>query len=240
MAKQKYVYDFKKKQWFFKIVKIILSIFLRKPKEIVNENNEPIEEHALFLPPHHGKWGPMWFNVHSPFKLAIVGAHQMLGSYKDRFHYLRDVLYIQKNHKGKFSSTIKAAIEAIFSKMIYKGMHLIPSYEDIRFYNTINLAVKNIENGFRTIIFSENSEDGYFDVLTKLHPGFILIAQKYNSTHEKELPIYPIYFHHKKRKIVYGKKEYLSELLSKGYKKEDLTQYFLDKINGLHDKYFVD
>lgn len=162
----------------------------------------------------------------------------MLGSYKDRYHYLRDVLYIQKNHKGKFSSTIKAAFEAIFSKRFYMGMHIVPSYEDMRFYNTINLANKNIDNGFRCIIFAEDSDSGYFDVLTALHPGFVLIVQKYNSNHEKELPIYPMYYSRKMRKIAYGKREYLSDLYKQGLKKEDLTKYFLEKINNLHDKYF--
>ena len=50
----------------------------------------------------------MVYEFSFPIKHATWGAYQMLGSYKMRFKYLRDVLYMQKNGLKKGKATFKA------------------------------------------------------------------------------------------------------------------------------------
>ncbi|MCR5332865.1 MAG: hypothetical protein K6E11_02460 [Bacilli bacterium] len=232
--KEKYVYP-KKPQPIFGFVKFILRLFIHKPK-IINLNDEYPSE-ALIIAPHRGKWGPMFMHIHAPIRHGFIGAYQMLGTYKERFHYLRDVLYMQKLHRKKFPSTLKAAFEAIFSKGIYRGMHLIPSYDDIRFINTINLVGKNLKIGLPIVVFPEDSNKGYDDELRRLNPGFVKIVETYNRRNNCDLPIYPMYQHLKKKIIVIDKPFYLSEL--KGKSNEEICEYSLKRINKLYHEYIA-
>lgn len=231
--KEQYVYS-KKAEPIFGFVKLILRLFIHKPR-VINLNDEFPSE-GLIIAPHRGKWGPLFMSTHSPFRHAFIGAYPMLGSYKERFRYLRDVLYIQKLHKKKFPSTLKAGFEAIFSKGFYKGMHLIPSYDDVRFINTISYVSKNLKIGVPVIVFPEDSSNGYDDELRKLHPGFITIVETYNRRNNTDLPIYPIYQHLKKKLIVIDKPFFLSQM--KGKTKEEICEYSHKRINKLYHEYF--
>ena len=231
--KEQYIYP-ARKQPVFGFVKAVLKIFIHKPK-IINLNDKYPTD-GLIIAPHRGKWGPLFMSIHWPTRHGFIGAYPMLGTYKERFHYLRDVLYMQKNHKKKFPSTIKASFEAIFSKGIYKGMHLIPSYNDVRFITTINLVQKNLELGMPITVFPEDSDNGYDDELRRLHPGFITIVETINRRTKKDIPIYPVYQHLKKKLIVIDKPFYLSEL--QGKTKEEICKYSLERINKLYHEYF--
>ena len=229
MKKKNYVYT-NKKQPIFAIVKTILKIFLHKPK-IINHNEE-LPSDALIVAPHMGKWGPFYLSSHFPCKIAVIGAHPMLGSYKERWKYLRNVLYMQKQHRGKVFSTIKATFEAVFSKGMYKGMHVIPSYEDMRLLHTIHDTAKTMDNGLPVIIFPENSNLGYQRVLTTLHEGYIIISKFVSKKREKETPIYPFYVNVKRRLLIIGKPYYLSDL--KGKDNSEINKYTCDRINELN------
>ena len=231
MKKEKSYVFTKKKQPFFKFFQFFFRISYKKPKTFIN-HNDFIPTDGLLVGPHMKKAGPYYLSMYYPKKCAIIGVSQMLGSYKERFHYLRDVYYMQKNHKGKFSSTIKAGFEAIFSIYVYKGMHLIPSYEDMRLMKTITYVSKTIENGLPVFIFPENSEDGYQLVMQNFHEGFITIAKFVGKKLKKDLPLYPYYLHPKRRILVIGKPFYLSQF--EGKSPSEIARYAEDKINELN------
>ena len=228
MKKNNYVYT-TRKQPLFAFVKFILRFFLHKPK-IINKNDSFPKE-GIIIAPHMGKWGPLYMSIYLP-KLAMVGAHPMLGNYKERFRYLRDVLYIQKMHKSKLWSTIKASFEAIFSLHFYKAMHIIPSYEDLRLMNTISYSQKTMENGLPIMIFPENSEHGYQLVMKEFHEGFITLTKFLNKRMKKDLPIYPLYENVKRKIIIIGKPFYLSEFKDKS--NEEILEFASNKINELN------
>ena len=118
MAKfKRYIYK-KQKQPIYGFFTNLMKIFFHKP-QFVNQN-DAFPEDGLLVGPHMGKWGPFYMSQYMPFKYAVIGAHPMLGNYKARWKYLRDVLYVQKAHKGKFVSSLKATFEAVFSKGMYK------------------------------------------------------------------------------------------------------------------------
>lgn len=192
MKKQKRYVFTTKKQPFFAVIKWIVKFFigLRKPKTFINQNDE-IPTDGLLVGPHMGKKGPYYISNFYPKKCAIIGASPMVGSYKERFRYLRDVYYMQKLHKSKFSSSLKAGFEAIFSIYIYKGMHLIPSYEDMRLMNTIKDASETMKNGLPVFIFPENSDKGYQMVMKEFHEGYITLAKFISKRLGREIPIYP-------------------------------------------------
>ena len=224
-----YVYT-KKRQPLYRFFTGFMSIFLHRPK-IIN-HNEKIPIDGMLVGPHMGKWGPFYLSQHFPTKIAVIGAHPMLGSYKERWKYLRNVLYIQKQHRGKVFSTIKATFEAAFSKFMYKGMHVIPSYEDMRLLHTVHDTAGTIDNCLPVIIFPEYSDLGYQRVLSQLHDGYIVINKFVSKKREKETPIYPFYVNVRRKILVIGKPYYLSEL--KGKTNSEINAYTCERINELN------
>ena len=116
----------KKRQPVFACFKGLLRIFIRKVR-VVTVGGEP-DEHCLYLANHANKMGPMIYNMFFRPYHVKWGASPMLGNYKERYRYLRDVLYIQKNGSGKAIASFRAFFEAFFSKYVYKGMKLLPTY----------------------------------------------------------------------------------------------------------------
>lgn len=108
----------KRKQPVFGIFKKIFGGIFRAKTESVIEN---LPDKAIIVSIHSAKNGPMAISMSYPKFHAMWGHHDMLGTYKERFKYLRNVLYIQKLHKNKLVATLKALYEAVFSIFIYKG-----------------------------------------------------------------------------------------------------------------------
>ena len=233
MKKQKRYVFTTKKQPFFMVIKLIVRLFigLRKPKVLINQN-EKWPTDGLIVGPHMAKKGPYYISNYYPKKCAIIGSSPMVGSYKERWHYLRDVYYMQKNKKSKFNSSLKATFEAFFSIYIYKGMHLIPSYEDMRLMNTIKDASDTMKNGLPIFIFPENSDNGYQMVMKEFHEGYITLAKFISKRLGREIPIYPYYVHVQRRVFVIGKPFYLSQL--EGKTNQEICQYTMEKINELN------
>ena len=228
-----------RKQPIFTPIKAILRLFYKKPKITINLAGD-IENEAIIVMNHSGKSGPMAFELHYPKFNVKWGAHEMLGGYRSRFRYLRDVYYIQKKGYNRFIATLLAGFEAVFSKMFYTGMKFIPTYQDMRFKGTIENSLKVLDSGYTITIFPENSDEGYKEVLTEFNPGFILLAESYKKTRGKDVPIYPVYYHLKKRKLVIGKPEYLQDVKETKSTRAEIAEHFLNRVNGLFFDYIKD
>ena len=233
--KKKFIYK-KRKQPFFKLIGLILRPFVKKPKRIINYNDS-MESKAIILSTHCGKNGPYCLSQYLPIKHATWGASEMVGKYRVRRKYLKEVLYMQKLHKKKFTSSIKATFEAFFNPFIYKGMSVIPTYQDLNFVSTIKYSIETLNNDYPIIIFPEDSSNGYFELLEKLLPGFIHLSEKYYKKNHIDLPIYPMYYHYKKKLIIIGKPLYIQELKSKNMTNDEICELFKKEINNLYLNY---
>jgi hypothetical protein len=180
----------------------------------------------------------MVFEMNLPTFHVTWGAYQMLGSYKMRFRYLRDVLYIQKNGLGKFKATFKAMIEAIFSIYTYKGMKVLPSFPDARFRRTLQYSLECLEAGYNISLYPEDSNKGYFDEMVHFFPGFVMLSEQYYKKTGVDLPIYPMYYGRKKNKIVVGKPLFVQDYASKGMKRDEIAEIFRLEVNKLYHDHF--
>jgi len=236
MEKDKFVFkDHKQPVWA--IAKTVMRVLLGHKPKVINYNDVILDK-SLLLSTHDNKFGPMYLSIHFPKKHAVWGAFQMTEGYKSRWHYLRDVLYMQKNHRSKFFSSIKATIEAIFSRLSYKGLMVIPSFPDVRLTITYRYSTSTINNNLPVMIFPEDSDDGYFELLKAVHPGFIGMAKYYEKVNKEELPIYPIYTNIKKRLIIIGEKTNLKEIIDKvGDDIVAICKYVCNLINNLYLDY---
>ena len=225
---------FTKNQPFFNFIKKILRIFYVKP-EVIYLDTE-IKGKSILLANHCAKKGPLVYELFLPFH-ACWGAHEMFGNYSSRFHYLRDVYYMQKKGKGKFSSTLISLFEAIFSPLVYKGMKCMPTFTDSRMVNTILNSKKVLDADIPVLIFPENSNEGYKDVLTEFYSGFVILADQYFKRTGVDLPVYPVYYYAKSKKLFVGKPQFIQELFNKGLDRNALAEHFKNEVNNLYLNY---
>ena len=226
-----------KKQPIFKVVRgVIKGLFFGKI-DLMSLSGD-IPEKCIFVCNHEAKMGPMAYEIALPVFNVKWGAHQMLGNYKSRWLYLRDVFYMQKKGWKKFPASFVATFEALFSKMIYKGMKLIGTYTDVRLRTTIKNSVKVLDDNKAITIFPEDSNNGYHTIMTDFFPGFVMLSEQYYRLRNEDLPIYPVYYSHKKRKMVVGLPVYLQSLVNKGMDRNQICEYFKELVNNLYYTFF--
>ena len=237
MAKKREFKVPSKRQPIFSVVRKILKMTLWRGIS-VTVLPDKIEERSILVGVHAAKKAPMAYELMLPVFNVKWGAHEMLGNYKSRRAYLKDVFYMQKQGMKKGRATIKASFEAIFSKMLYKGMKLIGTYQDGRMRTSLKDSVKVLEDNKAIVIFPEDSSTGYFDVLTSFFPGFVMLSESYYKKHGVDLPIYPIYYNHKIRKMVVGYPYYVQDLRKKGMDRYEIAQFFCNEVNKLYYEFF--
>ena len=237
MAKTKEWKVPKKKQPVWRFFKSIFALFFTA-KSIVYEG-EQLPNKCIIVSNHNNKKGPMVFEVNLPIKHATWGAYQMLGTYKERFHYLRDIFYMKKNSVGKFKATLRAGFEAIFSVYIYKGMKILPSYPDVRFRKTLQYSMDVLDAGYAVSLYPEDSNNGYLDEMTHFFSGFVMLAQKYYQKRGEAVPVFPVYWGRKGNKIVIGKSLYVQDLEKEGLTRDEIAERFRLEVNGLYRRHFA-
>lgn len=220
---------------FFRLIRRIVKIFKKKPFEI-DEYNEPSSETAIYISNHSGASGPLTLSLYAPTFIVPWGTHEMVGTYKERWNYLYYIFYQQKLGYRKTKAWILASLFAIISKMLYRGMQLIPTFPDTRLKSTINLSIRYLEIGANILIFPEDSTSGYHEELLHYNAGFILLSQAYFKKIGVDLPIYTLYYSKKDNAYIVGKKKYLQPLLNEGKSRGEIAEYFKNLTNELGEE----
>lgn len=224
------------RQPFYNLFKVIMRLIFRRPK-VINLAGD-IEKTSIVVSNHSAKSGPPSLDLYFPVKCAKWGAHEMFEGYKSRVAYLRDILAIKKcGKKPGFMTSFKAYLMAIFNPGIYKGMWMMPTYPDMRLGKTIKNSIKVLEANKPVMVFPENSNNGYKEVLTEFFPGFVMLAQQYVKTTGKDIPIYPVYYSVKKHIMAIDKPLYVKQFIDQGLSREQIAEIYKDKVNDLYFKY---
>ncbi|MCK9289203.1 MAG: hypothetical protein WCS12_00960 [Acholeplasmataceae bacterium] len=214
-----------------------MKIFKKKPI-IYNLNAEELEKNAIIISNHSAASGPLTISLYFPLFFTPWGTYEMTERYRKRWQYLYHIFYRQKLGYNKFKSFLLATLFGIISKALYKGMQLIPTYTDLRLKNTLKISKSYLDKKSAILIFPEDSNSGYHEVLLKYNPGFVHLSAYYYKRTKVDLPIYPIYFHKKSNSLIIGEKEYLQPLFKKGLDKYQIADHFKTITNDLSVQLF--
>lgn len=223
----------KRKQPVWKHVSKLLKRIYKKP-EIVNLNDS-LPQKAIFVANHCAMNGPLVYALHLPVFHITWGAHQMMGNYKMRFHYLRDVYFIQKRGMKKFWASILASFEAAFSIFFYRGIKTMPTFTDGRMVSTIKNSITCLDNDVSVLIFPEDSSEGYHEILTAFFSGFVSLAERYHKTHGEHAEIYPMYYSQTHNKLVIGKPQTLAHFPEMN--RRQIAEEFRKIVNSLYTEH---
>lgn len=231
---ESYYKNLNKKQPFFSFIKRILRLFFKKPKIVYI--GKQIESPSIILSNHVSLKGPVIHELYLPIPTIKWGAGEMLGNYKMRYNYLRNVFYIQKKKYNRAKATLLAGFCALFSKPFYKEMHVIPTWSDARMFKTFTQSLDALCGGASVLIFPENSYDGYKDVLAEFYAGFVTLAETYYSKTKKDIPVYTVYYDYKKKVLLVDEPKYIKDFAERGLTRTQTAEEFCRIANGLHDK----
>ncbi len=212
-----------------------MKVFFKKPHIVSLSGDLP--DKAIFVANHAAMFGPVIYNLYLPATFAQWGAWPMLGSWKQRYHYLRDVYFIQKRHKNKFSATFLALFEACFSVYFYRGLRVLPSYNDQRFITTLRKSMHTLADDVGIIIFPEDSDDGYHEHLKSFFAGFTELAKYYRRCHGDDVPIYPVYYHPKYKKMIIGFPSYYTDYEARGMNRKEIAADLCRQVNDLFEQH---
>ena len=116
-------------------------------------------------------------------------------------------------------------------------MRIIPSFPDNRFKKTLRYTEQVLNEDTPIIIYPENSNEGYKEVLTEFFPGFVMIAENYYRKTGIDIPVYPTYYSLKKRIMVINKPLYVQDLIKQGLNREQIAEKFRLEVNQLYYDY---
>lgn len=222
-----------KENWFFRFLRGFLHTVKRKPY-IKNHNEGPLDHGAIIVANHSGAAGPMDLSIFFPYKFVPWGAHQMKEGYKSRWNYAYHTFYRQKMKYGKVRSFILATLLSTINKFLYVNMRLVPTYQDVRFTKTMRESLRFVKDDIPLLIFPEDSNEGYFEEVTRFNNGFAVFADYAYKHHQLNLPIYPVYYAKRRKVIVIGKPLYYADLVNQGLNKSEVAEALRLKVNELY------
>lgn len=220
-----------RKAWF-RGIKGFLKIFIRKPRFIYL--GEKLKPGSLMLTNHEGATCPLLLELYFSQPFRFWGTYEMNSGLKKVYKYLSTTYFHQKKHIPSFLSKIIAFVACPFVNLFYKGFKLISTYSDARFKKTIKESVETLQNGESIIIFPEDSSHGYYEKLTKVFSGFVVLANVCLRKGQ-DLPICLSYYKKKERVYIIDKPVLFSELLKKSKDKYELGQLMCDRMNALSE-----
>ncbi len=223
----------KKKHPIFNGFKGFLKIFKKKP-DMVYLGEKP-KEPCIILSNHVGSSGPLTYELFADFQFRFWGTHEMNGDFKTLYKYLSKDFYHAKLHMPLWLSRIWCVIAAPVAHGFYKGLELISTYKDMRFWGTIKESVETLKSGKSLIVFPEDSTHGYYDSLTHFFNGFIILAEACLKK-VADIPVFFAYYSKKLKTILFDKPVSCSELLNSAQSKNEIAENARIKINALGEK----
>ena len=144
---------------WFRFFKRILKIFFRKPKFIYL--GDEFQTGSIILSNHVGMYSPLMLELHQNKLIKFWGIHTMKDGLVSSYKYLSTTYFHQKKGLNKKLSKFLAFFICPFINLFYKGIKLIPTYENIRFRCTIKESINAINDQQNIVIFPENSNNGF-------------------------------------------------------------------------------
>ena len=203
-----------RKKVSFKMSRGLVKFLYHRPKYKFLEGDGFQDGPFLFIVNHVGSNVPTRIECYFPRDFYMWGTHLMTEGIKKIRYYLIHIYYHQKKKVPLFFAHIIGTLFAPFAAGFYQGMRLIPTYEDMRMANSINVSVKALQDNKAIVIYPEDSSDGYKDEIEKFLNGFLFLCE---AAKRKgiDLPIYVSYFKKKGKLFVVDKPIPYSEINEK-------------------------
>lgn len=216
--------------WWFKGLKKLMRGRYKKPNFVYL--GDEISNGSIILSNHEGTDAPMSFEIYSNKQIRFWGASEMNSGLIQLYKYQSKVYYHEKKHWNLFLARLFCLIASPLTNLFYKGLNLISTYRDSRFRNTLKESFDSIKNGDNIVIFPEQSNEGYKEILDGFHSGYVIFAD-YCLKKGYDLPIYVAYFSKKQKTYLIDAPIQYSQLKEKYIDREAISKFLCDRCNYL-------
>lgn len=228
----------KEDRGFNKFLTKAVRIF-KRPADIVNTEDAPLEHKAIFVSNHCGAKGP--FNLTTAFrkidhKIMTWSSWETGGNFRERWNYFYHIFYRKKLHYSRPRAWISATLFAPIYPVVFRYAGLIPVYRGTKIKTTYEYTMQALDEDVSVIIFPENSENGYDELPAEFRRGFLLAARLYLKTRGADIPIYPVYYCPGRKKAYIGEPLYYGEL-SECMTENEMCEEFVRRIHALAERY---
>jgi hypothetical protein len=219
-----------KRKWWFRLLKNIMKIRYKKPAFMFL--GEEFKTGSIILSNHEGTDAPMSLEIYAKAPMRMWGAHEMNSGLVKMYKYQTRVYFHEKKHWSLFAARAFCLIASPLTNLFYKGLNLISTYRDQRFFTTIKQSVEALKNGENVVIFPEDSTKGYLAELEGFYMGFLALAETCKRR-GMDIPIYVTYFRKKDKVYIIDAPIKYSELTKNGESKEEIAKRLVDRCNEL-------
>ncbi len=220
----------KKGKAWFRILKNIMTIRYRRPE--FKFLSEEFDKGCIILSNHEGTDAPMSLEMYLDKNLRFWGAYEMNSGLVKMYKYQSRVYFHEKKHWNLFLARLFCLVASPLTNLFYKGLNLISTYKDARFYKTIKESYEAISKGENIVVFPENSEEGYLKELKGFFGGFAVLAE-YCLKKGVDVPIVVSYFIKEKGVFVFDSPIKYSELIERHKTKDEIIKALLERCNQL-------
>ncbi len=219
-----------KRAVWYRGMKQIMKLRYKKPR-FVFLGKQP-SNGSIILSNHEGTDAPMALEIYCQFPIRMWGTYEMNSGLKKMYNYQTKVYYHEKKHWNLFWARMFCLLASPLTNLFYKGLKLVSTYKDGRFFNTIKESFDLLQQGENIVIFPEMSLDGYTAELKGFYAGFLVFAQ-YCYKKGMDTPIYVSYYKKKERTYIFDKPIMFSHLKSMYQSRDEMVEYLLNKCNEL-------
>ena len=230
----------KQRKWWFKGLKKLMKGRYKEPIFVYLDSENPgFGNGSVILSNHEGTDAPMSLEIWNDSPIRMWGAHEMNSGLVKMYKYQTRVYYHEKKHWNLHLARLFCLIATPLTNLFYKGLNLISTYHDQRFFKTIKESLQAIRKGENIVIYPEDSTNGYLSELEGFYGGFVSLAEMcYRQG--IDVPIYVTYFKKDSRIYVVDKPVKYSELIKDGATKQDILNTLLARCNVLGKMEFTD
>lgn len=225
-----------RKAWFRGFKKLLVGRY-KKPEFIFL--GEGFGNGGIILSNHEGTEAPLSLELYCDKPIRMWGAGEMNSGLIAMYKYQTRVYYHEKKHWNLFLARLFCLIASPLTNLFYKGLNLISTWHDARFFRTLKESLAAMEKGENIVIFPEDSTNGYLEELEGFQAGFVMLAEVCLKR-GIDVTIHVTYFRKKDMKYIVAEPVKYSELIADGSNREQVAQKLLERCNELGRMQFDD
>ena len=225
-----------RKAWFRGFKKLLVGRYKRPEFIFLGEG---FGNGGIILSNHEGTEAPLSLELYCDKPIRMWGAGEMNSGLIALYKYQTRVYYHEKKHWNLHLARLFCLIASPLTNLFYKGLNLISTWHDARFFRTLKESLAAMEQGENIVIFPEDSTKGYLAELEGFHAGFVMLAEVCYKR-GIDVPIHVTYFRKKDLKYIVAEPVKYSELIADGSNREQVAKKLLDRCNELGKMQFDD
>ncbi len=230
MAKQKVIKP-KNPKLLFRLYRGFIKLF--KKKVTFYHVGEKLPQGTLILSNHESTKGPLAWELFYQTKIRLMGNGEMNSGLRRLYNYQTKVYYHQKKHWNLLLARIFCLLASPLTYFFYKGLQLISIRDGFALRKTVDDAFHVlVDYKENTVIFPEDSSNGYLKELTAFKHGFLLICERaYREGYD--LPISVAYIKLKESTCLVDEVINYSKLLETYKTRDKIAEALKDRCNQL-------